>query len=283
VCARSSSTNNPTATSTKTSPLVLSIPKKQIKTESLFNSDSMSTGGKYSMSKTSISTKVEPFHRRKCYFNHNKIENNYNKITNGNVSCQAKNNSIRITKAVKIGSALTNASKNASNNLLSNKLLSANTPLAMQNAASIQASSSSSSVSLGNNNNAPVVIKLNSVKEENEPLTNFFRNKLRNLNKQNNPDSADDHLLKVDEGEEFDDQEQELDDTSTDNLLLDLDDIDDVIKSCDDCLDEAYKKSAEDGQESNDYSNELTSLKDLGSKGINFTISKCLDLETLTY
>jgi hypothetical protein len=265
-CAtRSSTTNNPTATSTKTSPLVLSNPKKQIKTETFFNSDTMSTSGKYSMSKTSISTKVEPFHRRKCYFNHNKIENNYNKIANGNVSCQAKNNSIRITKAVKIGSALTNASKNASNNLLSNKLLSANTPLAMQNAASNQASSSS--VSLTSNNNAPVIIKLNSVKEENEPLTNFFRNKFRNLNKQNNLDSVEDHQLKTEYGEEFDDQEQELDDTSTDNILLDLDDIDDVIKSCDDCLEEANKKFAEDGQENNDYSNELTSLKDFSSKG----------------
>ena len=42
--------------------------------------------------------------------------------------------------------------------------------------------------------------------------------------------------------------------------------LEDIIKSCDDCLDESNKKFGEDGQENYDYSNELTSLKEINSK-----------------
>ena len=252
--ARSSSGNNPSANSTKTSPIVLANQKKQIKTEPFFNSDNMSlTGSKQAMGKTSITTKIEPFHRRKCYFDHN-IENDNKK------SLHVKNNSIRITKTVKLGSTSSNLSKNSSNPLLSNKLLTGNVPtLNMQNLPQNSASSASSNPT----NNNTVLIKLNNVKEENEPLTNFYRNKIRNLNKNNMLDSLEDQQTKNDYVDEIDDQEQEIDETSNENILVDLDDIEEIIKSCDDCLDEKF---GEDGQENYDYSNELTSLKEINSK-----------------
>ena len=213
-----------TVASIKTSPLVLNQAKKVIKTEPSVAYESLI---KPLTSKQMVSTKYETFHRRKCYFNHARLDNNYKKVSYVQPPVPsayfksrldpAQNSYISLTKTIRIGGSSSSGSNIAGASLLNQAKSSSNL---------------SSKMGPGMPLAGPTkVIKLSAGKDsENEFLSALRVRPAR--------DEADD------DEEEFNCSEEQCDpeldqEASSDNILIDLEDIEQVVKNCDDYFEEA--------------------------------------------
>ena len=134
---------------------------------------------------------------------------------------------MRLTKSIKVGNSssansTTSLTKGSSNLLMSSKGLIGNASL------SIPSIAQSATV-----NSITRVIKLNCGKDESDGLNYLLSSKSKN--RHNGHDDWEDQR---DNDEDFDDVEQDAGETSADNIIIDLDDIEQMVKNCDECFEE---------------------------------------------